>query len=350
MDNGDQINVHVIICLFIPITSNVFYRQPFAVHSRPGIKTARMNSPTRRPAARETTPFDCSEDEFVDESYDVSAELRKVCEQTGDSFESTNRPWPDTTAQSADLSSRIIRIAAKESQQSAWTWTPIIIIFVMVIGVFLSVSSSSETKRSASDSTRRNCSFDTLRSKFPQQVPYLWHSLRTGIENVLNDRPTRPSVFFFAHNDSALAAQLLTEIVDQTEKCMQNNEGPLRLSSADFNNAEMERDYGVAIDKYHKPLESSGILLVTDANKISANVAQAFHTICDVHSPFVERAVIFLTMQLDDDLNNDKVASAPILVRVEEQLKRNWSNLNMNILQPLIARVTDQVLLLVSNS
>lgn len=222
-----------------------------------------------------------------------------------------------------------------------------ITLFIGVILVAAAVYQQTVVNREsqlATTSTRQNCSFEALEKDFPHQDAFLWKALRSGIEHVLNDHPVRPAVFFIAHhNDAKSAHQIVQKVVDRTEVCMQNNDDPLKLNSSDFDNAEMNADYGVAIDKYHERLQKSGILLVTDANKIAANVAQAFHTICDTHSPFVKRSVIFLTMELDSNADGNDKSTLEI---VEDQLKRNWNGLHMNLLQPLITRVTDQVLLL----
>lgn len=79
--------------------------------------------------------------------------------------------------------------------------------------------------------------------------------------------------------------------------------------------------------------------------QISAIVAQAFHTICDTVTPLVARSVIIFTMHIDPIPQ-----SAHLLQVVEKQLQSDWAALDMNLLQPLLARVTDQVLLLSATS
>lgn len=62
---------------------------------------------------------------------------------------------------------------------------------------------------------------------------------------------------------------------------------------------------------------------------------------CDTVSPLVSRLIIYMTMYIDP-LNQP----FSLLEHVEEQLKSNWSELQPNIFDPLLARVTDQVILL----
>lgn len=48
-------------------------------------------------------------------------------------------------------------------------------------------------------------------------------------------------------------------------------------------------------------------------------------------------------MLLDD---SDQLQGGNLLEIAENQLRSDWSNLNENLLQPLVTRVTDQVLML----
>lgn len=197
----------------------------------------------------------------------------------------------------------------------------------------------------ADDSTKystgkRPCEFDVLQKQFPNQDEKLWKSLKCGIESVLNDNPTKPSIYLLLYRDAS-TEQMIDQITDRAIDCMGTNTRPLKLNKSDFTSAEMEKDYGVAIAKFKPEIVKAGVLLVSDLNLISPIVAQAFHSICDSVSPLVANSVIFLTMHVDDKvsgLNNMEIA--------ENQLKSNWNVLHQDKLQPLLARVTEQVLLL----
>lgn len=82
-------------------------------------------------------------------------------------------------------------------------------------------------------------------------------------------------------------------------------------------------------------------MVVRDLDDIPANAAQAFHSFCDVYNPAVERAIIFFTMKVND------VVGVENATRIAEKLLTNvWSALELNALQPLIGRVTDDVLVI----
>lgn len=83
-------------------------------------------------------------------------------------------------------------------------------------------------------------------------------------------------------------------------------------------------------------------MIVRDLNDIPANGAQAFHSFCDVYNPAVKRAIIFFTMKVVNDF-----IAAENATKIAENLLRNvWSVLELNALQPLIGRVTDDVLVI----
>lgn len=68
-----------------------------------------------------------------------------------------------------------------------------------------------------------------------------------------------------------------------------------------------------------------------------------FHILCDHIEPVVPRSVVFMSMEMQN-----KNKSKTILANVEEMLRKNWNELSTNIIDPLLARVTDQVLLVKS--
>lgn len=189
--------------------------------------------------------------------------------------------------------------------------------------------------------------FKDLPAKFSTQDITLFKSLKIGIEGVLNNDPTRPSVFLLAYHDIDTAHRLMKEIVLATAHCM-NASDPIKLDGKRFVTKEMENDYGVIIDRYQKQLEHNGIMFVEDVNRMPAKAAQVFHTICDTVTPLVERAVIFFTVKLEP--NDVNLSVKNVMELVEEELTTNWEDIDLDTLKALIARVTDQVFLLKSEN
>ncbi|XP_037043075.1 uncharacterized protein LOC119079351 [Bradysia coprophila] len=188
------------------------------------------------------------------------------------------------------------------------------------------------------------CSFEQSVRDFPKQDKMLWKSLEHGVESVLNNIPTKPSIFLLAYEDIPTANKITRSIVERATDCMDSKVNALVLSSDDLAHHEMKTDYGVVITKFKNQLEKSGVMLVHDLNKVPSKVAPAFHVFCDGLNPLVDRSIIFLTMQLTDNSHSSSYANT--LHLVENYLRSNWSDMENFILDPLIARVTDQVFVL----
>lgn len=185
--------------------------------------------------------------------------------------------------------------------------------------------------------------FKELSKKFTHQDKQLWKELKIGIENVINGTPAQPSVFLLAYNDQLTSKNVMAQIVNATAQCLQSHD-PIELDGGTFVTDRMLMDYGQIIEMYRKRLEDTGIMYVADIHKVPGQAAQAFHTICDTVTPFVERSVIFFTMyvnQYDHQMSDHRIRSL-----VEEKLEHNWDDINHDTLNALIGRVTYQVFFL----
>jgi len=125
------------------------------------------------------------------------------------------------------------------------------------------------------------------------------------------------------------------------------------------------KDYGLAIERFKANVKEGKVFLIVNLNDVSSisyiilrypkelpnlqiapSGARALHTICDTYSPIVEDAVIFLTLRT---FNTTAVSNSVQLAT--DTLYDLWAKeLGDNELDPLITRVTDQVLHLRSNS
>lgn len=186
--------------------------------------------------------------------------------------------------------------------------------------------------------------FKELTQYFTNQDVTLWKSLKVNIENVVNQTPAEPSVFLLAYHDSVTSKNVMAKILNATANCMKSSD-PIQLDGGTFATESMLQDYGEIITAYRKRLEHEGIMYVSDLDKLPAKAAQAFHTICDTVTPFVERSVIFFTMYVDQ-YDGKEMSHQRIHHLVESQLENNWIDINHNTLRALIGRVTDQVFLL----
>lgn len=224
-----------------------------------------------------------------------------------------------------------------------------VIILLAVIGIGYAAYTNIVAGRAVHEKYR--CiEFMELSEQFPNQDGVMWKSIRRGVEGVLNDVPQRPSTFLLAYNDPTTSNAIMEKILNATVHCMHSNNSPLKLDgNAIAGESTAMVNHGDIIDMYEVPLKNAGVMYVSNINQISMPAAQMFHVFCDTITPLVARAVIFLTIYIDEYERN--IGAKKLLGIVEKDLKRHWvanasgSNLE-NTLEALIVRVTDQVFLL----
>jgi hypothetical protein len=224
-------------------------------------------------------------------------------------------------------------------------WTTYVVVAIGIVFIVLAVFLSKIPNGSSNPptSTIKKCDgFFKLSTNYPSYGQDVFLSLKFGVEDLLNKDPCRPSVFLFVHDGEIRS--FINQVVAETVKCLQTA-GPILLSSQDFKNPEMKQDYGSALAKYKEPLEESSILVVYDLDDVPGVAAQAFHTICDTYNPLVEKAIILLTLRVTKNQINATENANEI---AEMKLKQGWVDLADDKLEPLIARVTDQVFVLKS--
>ncbi|XP_065360367.1 uncharacterized protein TORIP [Calliphora vicina] len=185
------------------------------------------------------------------------------------------------------------------------------------------------------------CSFENLQKLYPQEKPKTWRTLKVGIESILNERVQQPAVYLFAHHGGQQVFQLIKDIAVQASGCFGKQMVPIEMQSNDFiSTPGVEDDYGYAIKKYKAKIKEGNVILIANLNEIPAEAARALHTICDTHSPIAKDVVIFLTLTIPPYTEGSATAKA------EDTLRELWAlKLGNNELDPLITRVTDQVII-----
>lgn len=82
-------------------------------------------------------------------------------------------------------------------------------------------------------------------------------------------------------------------------------------------------------------------MMVNDVNQLPFGVAPAFHMLCDSENPWTKPAAIYFSIQVPDGVQVTEDNLDHLAIRL---LKDQWKELPSNILDPLITRITDQVL------
>jgi hypothetical protein len=217
-----------------------------------------------------------------------------------------------------------------------------------VIGLILLVlavwSQKSNSTTNLPESTIKHCEgFHDLSTKYPTYDQDMFLMLKFGVEDLLNKDPCRPSVFLFVHDGEIRS--FIHRVAALSVECLKTT-SPIELTSQDFKNPEMKKDYGFALAKYKLPLQKSSVMVVYDLDDVPAITAQAFHTICDTYNPLVEKAIILMTLKVSQSQINATENANEI---AETMLKQGWTDLADDKLGPLIARVTDQVFVIKSS-
>ncbi|XP_043648668.1 uncharacterized protein LOC122617062 [Drosophila teissieri] len=185
----------------------------------------------------------------------------------------------------------------------------------------------------------KQCAFKDLRTKYPLQQEKVWKALQKGLEGLINKKDKHPSVFLFLHQDPKLQ-KLIDQIAIEASMCFG---GPRKLI---YMKKEDMKDYSLAIEQFKAKMNDGKVFLIVNLNDISPNGARALHTICDTYSPLVNDAVIFLSLQTFNTTavnNSVKLATDTLYDLWDKELRDHE-------LDPLITRVTDQVLHLSSQS
>lgn len=160
-----------------------------------------------------------------------------------------------------------IAVSKKEESNNRGMW-PIVIIAITSLAVFCYMIYNRNVVAVPRTGQQFRCSFELSEREFPNQNKILWKSLEHGVESVLNDIPTSPSIFLLAYEDVKSVNKITRSIVERTTECMNSKVNALELSPADLAYDEMKTDYGVVITKYKNQLRKSGVMLVNDLNKV----------------------------------------------------------------------------------
>lgn len=132
----------------------------------------------------------------------------------------------------------------------------------------------------------------------------------------------------------------MKNIALRASECFDPESKPIELNTKDFSSDAATDDYGVIVAMYKENKKEGGVALVANLNEIPAETARALHAICDTYEPIAHKAVIFLT------LVPKTTEGRPVNI-AEKTLTDIWkSKITDYELDPLLARVTDQVFLL----
>lgn len=147
------------------------------------------------------------------------------------------------------------------------------------------------------------------------------------------------SIVLLYSSESSLS--FVEDALNSTTGCTPTGQStPIVLRKENFT-AQMEHDPGYVLNSFGDLLKKESIMLVTDVDLLPEGAAQAFHAICDSETPWAKPATVYFTIEIPKDTvvkpeNLDRLAIG--------RLEKSWRGLPPNILDPLITRITNQVL------
>ncbi|KAJ9600148.1 hypothetical protein L9F63_009558 [Diploptera punctata] len=206
-------------------------------------------------------------------------------------------------------------------QSNNWMYIVIPFLMVSVIAFFnLYVNSESVEKK-----TRLRDDIKNIRSEFPSQENDIWYKFSSGIIDV-EGNPSRPSVFL-----------ILYDRADNTPSCL-----AMKIAKAAMHFLNSTKSELIAEKKLK--VEEHRTVIIKNLHKVPGKVAQSFHSLCDRHTPLVDKAVYLFTLKASGIHNVERATAL-----AEEELERSWKkDINEDVLKPLITRITDNVVVVKS--
>lgn len=164
-------------------------------------------------------------------------------------------------------------------------------------------------------------------------------NLRVGIDECRQFE--KPSVILFLYSElTESAVDELIATVSNYASCnlTGSRTEAIDLPMSELQSIEVNKDYGLIIERYRRELEERSVMVVRGLERVPGVAAQAFHSLCDEFSPVVGKAMFVFTMRVDS--YEPGVSDFKL---VEATLKRNWNDLDVDIFEPLLARITSMI-------
>lgn len=214
--------------------------------------------------------------------------------------------------------------------------------FIALAAIAVVIAAYVLFNRAPSVSVEEECrnSLIRLREDHPEQDQYVINSIQVASKGLLKDKSSVHSIVLLYSSPSHSVLSFVEDVLASSGDCTASGKStPIVLRRENFTSA-MEEDPGRFLTTFGDQLRKEAVMLVNDVHLLPAKVAQAFHSICDRYTPWAQPATIFFTIRVSETVtestNLDELAS--------DLLKSRWGSLPRNILDPLITRITDQVL------
>lgn len=230
----------------------------------------------------------------------------------------------------------------KENTKGPYNWTRLLLIVLIIIitlvpALMKHFTSAVDPEEECNKSLRR------LRTDHPEQDSFVFASIQSATKSLFKRSGLHSLVLLYSDRDSS--EKFVLDVLDSSVDCSVTGKRiPIVLQRQNFTPA-MALDHGNVLTTFGDQLKeetTGGIMLVSDVNLLPVGVVQAFHALCDRYNPWAAPAIIFFTINVGK--GNDERAQENADELATSILKSDWAELPANVLDPLITRITDQVL------
>ncbi|XP_022204591.2 uncharacterized protein LOC111061212 isoform X2 [Nilaparvata lugens] len=233
----------------------------------------------------------------------------------------------------------------EKQETQVWTlWTLLSILIILPVGISLYYTGSMNnyfapgSNQNISVCSDLKAEMKQLKSQFGSQESDTWLNFYSGIRHVQGSSTDRvgSATFLLLHEARArpTADSIARHVGRLAAACLGGN-----LLHLDGTSMADQSQHKLFLQKYQKKVEESRVLMVSGFERLPSAIAKEFHFFCDSYNPLVPHTVFILLLQVDQLPTGDDVTAA-----AEVHLKRIWAqHMNANIIQPLITRITANV-------
>ncbi|XP_076673212.1 torsin interacting protein isoform X2 [Andrena cerasifolii] len=173
----------------------------------------------------------------------------------------------------------------------------------------------------------------TIQTQFSNQKKDIWNDIASGMYDLVL-YPRKPlTIILFGNETDTL--NCLAKLLGQLGGIILGSNDYLTLTPRDF-----PSDVGQTIHNFKVQITQKRAVVIQDLLSINTEAIKAFHNFCDREKPLVENAVYIMTVVTDEYKPSQRGIEF-----IERQITKKLSNnIEKDILDPLVTRLTDGII------
>ncbi|KAM3966786.1 torsin interacting protein isoform 3-T3 [Aphomia sociella] len=170
--------------------------------------------------------------------------------------------------------------------------------------------------------------------------------VQSGISTIYKNEDTGSFIFVYnskSNNFNPMELdKFINDVAATSAQYLRNDSMPVQHLAVASSSLNMH-NYNELIKKYQDDVDRSGVMLITEIDKVPSSLAMAFHYYCDEYNPVVKKSAIFFTLNLARCSNmSDQLSKHAI---IEKCLENKWySDISQENMAPLLNRVVNIVI------